>query len=117
MPDETGPRWDEEVVESTPYRSRRIHVYDAANFRAGMYAGTEEEIAHTYEEIAPGVTRLTFDAHVTKGSAGQRLLLFLSNLETHRIFRHNLENIGLMVEQGDAYVRRYPYETHSPADP
>src|SRR5580700_8536666 len=33
LPDESGPRWDEEVVEYTPYRSRRLHVYGGAGFR------------------------------------------------------------------------------------
>jgi Polyketide cyclase / dehydrase and lipid transport len=114
--DETGPRWDEEVTEITPNRSRRIHVYGAAGFRAGIYVGTEEEIAHRYEEIAPGVTKLTFDARVIKGSPLDRLALFCSELETHRIFRDNLANIRDMIEQGDKYERRYAWESYSPAD-
>jgi hypothetical protein len=115
-PDETGPRWDEEVVGFEPYTSRRIHVYDAAGFRAGIYVGTEEEISHTYEEIAPGQTRLTFDAHITKGSVTDRLALFLSTRETHRIFRDNLTNIAAMIEQRERYQRAFAWEPRSPAD-
>jgi hypothetical protein len=114
--DETGPRWDEEVIAFTPDRSRRIRVYDAAGFRAGIFVGTEEEISHSYEEIAPGVTKLTFDARVTKGSALDRLALFWSELETHRIFRDNLANIRDMIEEGEQYRRTYAWEAHSPAD-
>jgi hypothetical protein len=114
--DEKGPRWDEEVVEYTPYSSRRLHVYNAAGFRAGMYAGMEEEVAHRYEEVAPGVTRLTFDANVVKGGPLGRLLLLLSVPETHRIFQKNLTNIGRMVEQKEKYQREFPWESYSPAD-
>jgi hypothetical protein len=115
-PDETGPRWDEEVIGFAPYTSRTIRVYGAAGFRAGIYVGTEEEISHAYEEIAPGETKLTFDAHVTKGSIGDRLALFLSTSETHRIFRKNLTNIRGMIEQGDKYERAFAWEPRSPAD-
>jgi hypothetical protein len=116
-PDETGPRWDEEVVEATPGVSRRLHVYNGAGFRGGLYDGTEEEVRHRYEEVAPGVTRLTFDANVTKGSALARTLLFMSTPETHRVFRENLENIRAMIEQRDHYQRLYAWEPKSPADP
>ena len=114
--DETGPRWDEEVVEFTPYVSRRLRVSGAANFRGGLYDGTEEEVSHKYEEIAPGKTRLTFDAHVTEGSVRDRLALFLSTHETHRIFHENLLNIRDMIQEGPRYQRAFAWEPRSPAD-
>lgn len=114
--DEQGPRWDEVVQERDPFRNRLIHVYGAQGFRYGVFHGVESTVRHTYEEIAPGRTRLTFTARVVEGGPVSRWLLLLANRETQRIFRFNLANIRDMIEQKDAYRRQHPWEAVSASD-
>ena len=110
-PDGEGFRWDEAVLERDRPRRRLIRVFNCAGWPIARADASEYRLRQTYEEVAPGRTRLTFETtlHGPK-TVEHRFYFWLSQWEARRIFRLNLENVAAAIERGDAYERIHPWE-------
>ena len=105
---ETGARWDEELVACEPARLRRITIFDAVGFRLSASGLVTEQ---RYEPLGADRTRLTF----TLGFLGPHVGLVeaanfrLAEPYVRSVFRRNLANIKRLAEQGEAYSREHPF--------
>ena len=109
--DETGIRWDEEVVALDRPRRRVIHVFNVRGTRLATARRAEFRVTQLYEPLGTDATRLTFRVTVhVPSDAARRLLFWATHWETRRMFRLNLQNIRAAVEQGARYRRIHRWE-------
>jgi hypothetical protein len=121
--DETGARWDEEVVALDPLRFRAIRTFALRGFRRRVQwlaPGAAFRVEQHYEPLGPEQTRLTF-ATVLRRPAVPPLTWVFARFapEVLSVFRVNLANIKAAVEarrRGDPYRRPHPYEPTHPWD-
>ena len=114
--DETGPRWDEEVVALVPQRYREIRTYALRGFRPAVQwalSPTQFRVGQHYEALDADRTRLTFSTALLRPAIpGARAQFGRFAGDVERIFQVNLGNIRAAVEarhDGVPYVRPHPY--------
>lgn len=114
---ETGPRWDEEVVELKPKKYRQIRTFNLKNFNADILKLAQFKVHQRYEFVDENTTKLTFASSLMGPWRLDLILALLPSMkESKRIFKLNLENIKAAIEQGDDYKRPHPYEPKNQFD-
>ena len=106
--DETGKRWDEEIVIDEFAKKRRLTIYNFVDFPLTTdHLLTEQR----YVETSANECRLTFTLFLDEEKASWlgELKLYFAAYQVEGIFKKNLENIKHLAEEGDRYQRIYPY--------
>jgi uncharacterized protein YndB with AHSA1/START domain len=94
--DETGLRWDEEILIAEPAKRRRLSIFNLIGFPANAKGLMTEQ---WYETTPDGRTRLTFTVFfLEKPSAWDTLKIRLFAWRIAAIFKSNMENIKKEIE-------------------
>ena len=106
--DESGLRWDEEVLVNKKSRKRRLSIFNMIHFdMSADYLLTDQ----IYEE-SEGRCKLTFTLFfdLTKDiSFTDEIKMYFAAYTIEDIFQKNLINIKHLVEEGVIYQRVYPF--------
>ncbi len=116
--DESEIWWDEQTVAIELYKYRKIRAFNTHGFTEPHHNEAEFEVLQSYQEVKPGIIRLTFSSRLLKTDdwfPWQRF--WIMGQEGRRVFTLNLENIKTALEQGEVYKRVHPYEEHNRMDP
>lgn len=107
--DETGERWDEVTIASTPLESRYIVTFNFINYPLNFIGqGKYAFVRQLYRAIDKDHTEMTFQTQLAPGSGIAWGLIFkYSSRDTGHIFQLNLENIKAAIEGNP---RPYPWE-------
>ncbi|MEC7985587.1 MAG: SRPBCC family protein [Myxococcota bacterium] len=116
--DETGIRWDEEVVQIKPLAYREIRTFNIKGFPDASFENVEFKVHQHYRKIDENTTNLTFASELRKPFSPIIIIKLLFTVsEGKRIFRLNLENIKAAIEQKESYKRIHAYEEENRFDP
>jgi uncharacterized protein YndB with AHSA1/START domain len=96
--DESGERWDEEVLLVDRNKYRQLSCY---NFRHFPVSAQNLQTEQRYEEIDSAITRLTFTLFYTPGKSTRidELKMYYYGFQVAAIFKANLKNIKYEVEK------------------
>lgn len=108
--DETGLKWDEDVVIVELNKRRRITIYNMVDFPFQSKGLVTEQL---YEEKENGKCLLSFTLFFenTETNLFDEIKTYISAYYIEDIFRKNLENIKHLSEDGENYKRLYQLES------
>lgn len=105
---ETGPTWDEMVLEIKPPNFRKMKTFNLKGFSFKGHEKIEFYVFQEVEKLSDSQTRLTFastSANLFEVISDPSLLQFVLSRfkpEAERIIKANLENIKYAIENGES---------------
>lgn len=96
--DETGIQWDEEILRVLPDSLRTLSVYNLKGFNLTAEGLVTDQ---TYQQLSDGSTMLSFRLHYGEHAPTlfELIKTHLASSKISRIFKQNLQNIKILMEE------------------